>query len=162
MNIWLKILFLVLFLIFNACTLKQYVEQNAALIVFRTPTFKYADMGFIYKNKEEVKAEIYGTGQALMTLNISKHTVCMSRFECMSSKSFNTKVLSSLYPSDILDAIFRGKVIFSGLGLEKNGNGFTQVISREDKYNIYYKVLNREIIFRDTINAILIKIKKQY
>ena len=48
-----------------------------------------------------------------------------------------------------------------GEGLEKNRNGFTQTIVKEDKYDIHYSVLNNEIIFRDTINAILIKVKKQ-
>ena len=162
MNNWRRILFLTIGFLLTACTPKQYVEQNAALIVFKTPTFKYADMGFIYENSEEVKAEIYGSGQALMTLEISQSHVCMSRFECMGKKSFNQEVLSALYPDEILDDVFRGKVIFNGAGLEKNRNGFTQKIIKENKYNIHYSVLNNEVIFRDTINTILIKIKKQY
>ena len=161
MKIWKKIVFLMLIFVWSACTSKQYVEQNAALIVFKTPTFKYADMGFIYENSDEVKAEIYGSGQALMNLEISKNSVCMSLFECMGKKSFNKQVLSSLYPDTILDNIFRGKVIFNGLGLEKNRNGFTQKIRKSNKYNIHYSVLKNEIVFRDTINTILIKIKKQ-
>lgn len=162
MNYWRKVIFLTIGFVLSACTPKQYVEQNAALIVFKTPTFKYADMGFIYQNKEEVKAEIYGSGQALMVLKISKNHVCMSLFECMGKKSFNQAVLSTFYPDEILDDIFRGQVIFSGQGLEKNSNGFTQKIIKENKYNIHYNVLNNEVVFRDTINAILIKIKKQY
>ena len=162
MNIRRRILFLTIGFLLSACATKEYVEQNAALIVFKTPTFKYADMGFIYENKEEIKAEIYGSGQALMTLEISKSSVCMSRFECMGKKSFNQEVLSALYPDEILDDIFRGKVIFNGAGLEKSSNGFTQKIIKENKYNIHYSVLNNEVIFRDTINTILIKIKKQY
>ncbi len=162
MNVYRRIVFLITGFLLSGCTPKQYVAQNAALIVFKTPTFKYADMGFIYENSDEVKAEIYGSGQALMTLEISKRTVCMSRFECMGKKSFNHAVLSALYPDEILDDIFRGKEIFNGEGLVKNSNGFTQKIIKENKYNIHYIVLNNEIIFRDTINTILIKIKKQY
>ena len=161
MKSWRGIVFLMIGFVLSACTSKQYVEQNAALIVFKTPTFKYADMGFIYENNEEVKAEIYGSGQALMTLEISKSAVCMSLFECMGKKSFNKAVLSALYPDEILDEIFRGQIIFNGAGLKKSSNGFTQKIIKENKYNIHYSVLNNEIIFRDTINAILIKIKKQ-
>ncbi len=161
MNRWRRILFFMIGILLSACTSKQYVEQNAALIVFKTPTFKYADMGFIYENDEEVKAEIYGSGQALMTLEISKNNVCMSLFECMGKKSFNQELLSALYPDEILDNIFRGKVILNGAGLDKNSNGFTQKIIKENKYNIHYSVLNNEVIFRDTINTILIKIKKQ-
>jgi hypothetical protein len=154
-----KLLAIVLFL--QACGTTPYIKENSALIIFKTPTFKYADMGFIYENKNEVKAEIYGSGQALMSLKITGSSVCMSLLECMSKENFNKTVLSSMYPNEILDNIFRGKPLFKGKNLQRNRNGFTQTIINKYKYNIQYSVLNNEIIFRDTINAILIKIKKQ-
>ncbi|MEA2048361.1 MAG: hypothetical protein U9O64_07960 [Campylobacterota bacterium] len=153
--------FCIMVFLLHACASKQYVRQNSAFILFKTPTFKYADMGFIYENEEAVKAEIYGSGQALMSLEISRDSVCMSLLACMSKKRFNQEVLSKVYPDDILDDIFRGKVIFEGRGLEKNSNGFTQQIRKENKYNIEYSVLNNEVIFHDTINSIRIIIKEQ-
>jgi hypothetical protein len=146
----------------SACASKEYVQQNSAYIMFKTPTFKYADMGFIYENEEEIKIEIYGSGQALMSLEISETSVCMSLLECMGKSAFNKEVLSDLYPEDILENIFRGRSLFNGAGLEKKGTGFTQKIVKKDKYNIDYSVLNNEVIFHDTINTIDIKIKKQY
>ncbi len=146
----------------SACASKEYVQQNSAYIMFKTPTFKYADMGFIYENEEEIKIEIYGTGQALMSLEISETSVCMSLLECMGKRDFNQKVLSAMYPEDLLENIFRGRALFHGMGLEKKGDGFTQKIVKKDKYNIDYSVLNQQIIFRDTINSILIQVKKQY
>jgi len=160
MNIRVIILFFIGFVL-TACASKQYLQEDSALIVFKTPTFKYADMGFIYENKEEIKAEIYGSGQALMTLRISDNNVCMSLLECMSKNDFNKEVLSDVYPEDIIENIFRGKPIFEGEGLTKNRNGFTQKIVYLNKYKIDYSVLNSEIIFRDKINTILIKIKQQ-
>ncbi len=154
-------IFIMSFLL-SACTSKEYVKQNSAFIMFKTPTFKYADMGFIYENEKEIKVEIYGSGQALMSLEISETSVCMSLLECMSKSAFNKEVLSGMYPEDILENIFRGKPLFNGVGFEKKGNGFTQKIVKKDKYNIEYSVLKNEIIFRDTINTILIKVKKQY
>ena len=156
------ILLIIVSFLFSACASKEYVEQNAAFIMFKTPTFKYADMGFIYENKEEIKVEIYGSGQALMSLEISETSVCMSSLECMSKSTFNKEVLYSMYPQDTLENIFRGKALFDGIGLETKGNGFTQKIGKKDKYNIDYRVLNNQVIFHDTINAILIKVKKQY
>lgn len=146
----------------NACASKEYVQQNSAYIMFKTPTFKYADMGFIYENEKEVKIEIYSSGQPLMSLEISETSVCMSLLECMSKSIFNKEVLSSLYPEDSLENILRGRPLFNGTGLEKKGTGFTQKIVKKDKYNIDYSVLNKQIIFRDTINSILIQVKKQY
>ena len=147
--------------LFTACAPKEYVQQNSALIIFKTPTFKYADMGFIYENDKEIKVEIYGSGQAMLSIEISETSVCMSLLECMSKSAFNKEVLSSVYPVDILENIFRGKPIFNKEGLEIKGNGFTQKIVKKDKYNIDYSVLNKQIIFHDTINTILIKVKKQ-
>ncbi len=158
-RVYLAVVTITLFLV--GCGKQPYIEENAALIVFKTPTFKYADMGFVYQNKEEVKVEIYSNGQALISLEISSDSVCMSLFECMGKEHFNEKVLSGAYPKDILENVFRGKPIFSSKYLQKNRNGFTQNITNKNKYDIHYSVLNNEIIFRDTINTILIKIKKQ-
>ena len=162
MNFKRTVSLLMMGFLFSACAPKEYIKQNSAFIMFKTPTFKYADMGFIYENEEEVKVEIYGSGQALMSLEISEISVCMSLLECMGKSTFNKEVLSDMYPEDTLENIFRGKPLFNGLGLEKKGDGFTQRIIKKDKYNIEYNVLNNQIIFRDTINTILIKVKKQY
>lgn len=162
MNILKKIVFLIFAFVMSACTSPAYLKENAAFIVFKTPTFKYADMGFIYESHDEVKVEIYASGQVLMKLEIAKNSICMSLLECMPTKSFNDKVLSVYYPDHLLDDVFRGKAIFAGLGLKKQSNGFTQNIRKTNQYNIEYSVLNGAVIFRDTMNAILIKIKKQY
>lgn len=147
-------------LFFSACATKSYTKQDSALIIFKTPTFKYADMGFIYQNDEALKIEIYGSGQALMSLEIQKDSVCMSLLECMSKESFNRQVLNENYPKEVLENIFRGKKIFDQEGLVKNSNGFTQKIVKEGKYDIQYNVLNNHITFHDRINAITIKVKK--
>ncbi|MCD6653964.1 MAG: hypothetical protein LT067_04245 [Sulfurovum sp.] len=161
----MKIVSFVFFIIgiffLGACAPKQYIKQNAALIIFKTPTFQYADLGFIYENEEETKVEIYSNAQPLMSLKIAKETICMSFLKCMPKETFNQKVLSAYYPKDTLVHIFHGKPIFDQVGLEKNRNGFTQKITSPNKYEIIYSVLNDEIIFRDTINQILIKVKKQ-
>jgi len=143
------------------CGEAAYTRQNSAYIVLKTPTFKYADMGFIYENSDELKAEIYGSGQALMTLRVTKDSVCMSRLECMSKSTFNSLILSVNYPKDIIGQIFRGKPIFGGAGMVQKRNGFTQKLVNADKYHIEYSVLNNKIFFRDTINQILIKVIKQ-
>ncbi len=76
------------------------------------------------------------------------------------AKSFNRSVLSASYPDDLLEHIFRGQELFGGEGLTKTRNGFTQKIVKKGKYNIQYSVLNKQILFRDTMNDILIKVKR--
>jgi len=156
-----KIVFLALVgFVLSACSAKEYAKQESVFIVFKTPTFRHADLGFIYVNDEEMKIEIYSSGQAVMSLEVSQSAVCMSMLECMSKHSFNKEVLSENYPNTILDNIFKGKKIFNGTNVVKMGNGFTQNISNLSKYDITYSVLNKQIIFRDTINDVLIKVKR--
>jgi hypothetical protein len=144
----------------TGCATKEYVKQESVFIVFKTPTFKHADLGFMYENADEMKVEVYSNGQAAMALEIGKEQICMSLLACMDKKSFNKEVLSDEYPTDILNHIFRGEEIFSGLHRVKTRNGFTQNIVKANKYNINYSVLNKQIIFRDTINDIVIKVKR--
>jgi len=154
------ILMSIVILLINACAPKEYTKEESVFILFKTPSFKHADLGFIYDNEKEMKIEIYGSGQVVMTLEISETSVCMSLFECMGKKSFNRLVLNKNYPETILADIFRGMPIFNGKDLKKTRNGFTQKLSQAGKYKINYSVLNKQIIFRDTINDILIKVKR--
>jgi len=146
--------------VFTGCAGTQYTKQNSIYMVFKTPSFKYADLGFMYANDEEIKVEIYSNGQALMALELQKEKICMSWLECLDKKSFNKRVLNEAYPKDILRHIFKAEEIFSGLNRTQTSNGFTQNISIANKYHINYSVLNKQIIFRDTMNHIMIKIQR--
>ncbi|MEY3001974.1 MAG: hypothetical protein RLZZ428_349 [Pseudomonadota bacterium] len=154
------VLFLVGVVFFYGCTTKEYTEEKSAYILFKTPTFKYADMGFVYENEDEVKAEIYSNGQAVMSLRITHSAVCMSALECMGADEFNQKVLSAHYPQGILEHIFKGEPIFEGAAIERKGNTFTQQLKKEGKYTIKYSVLKNQITFHDRMNAIKIMIKR--
>ncbi len=148
-----------LLIIFVGCAATQISKDESALIVWKTSTFRYADMGFISDSGRELNVEIYGSGSALMHLKIGQDTVCMSRLKCMSKEQFNREILSRYYPKNIVEDIFRGKVIFDGRGYVKNPQGFSQNIISRGEYEIEYKVVDKEIIFRDRSNTILIKIK---
>jgi hypothetical protein len=158
----LKIFFFGLLFVFGlvGCATKEYVKQESVFIVFKTPTFKHADLGFIYENPEETKVEIYSNGQAVMALHIGKEKICMSLLECLDKKSFNKRVLSNAYPADILSHIFKAEEIFSGDNRVETRNGFTQILRKKDKYDINYSVLNTQILFRDRINDIFIKVNR--
>ena len=155
----MTILAVILFL--SGCTEPQPQRTQSALIVWKSSSFRYADMGFISDDGRTLKVEIYGSGTALMRLKIGEQSICMSQFECMSKDNFNRKLLSPHYPGDTLENIFRGKPIFSRAGLRQKRNGFTQKIKKNQAYQIEYSVLNNQTVFRDTINQIVIKVTKQ-
>ena len=146
---------------FSACT-PIPKKQESAFIVIKTPTMKYADMGFISSSVNGLEVEIYAAGQPLMSFEINGLNVCMSTFECMDKKSFNEKVLSAVYPDDILENIFRAKPIFNSKNLEQDKEGsFSQKLTKEGVYDISYSVNSKQRTFRDKLNKILIKVREQ-
>jgi len=145
----------------SGCAQTEPQRGHSAMIVWKSPTFRYADMGFVSDSGSRLQVEIYGSGTALMRLKIDGDSICMSRFSCMSKKHFNRELLSASYPSDTLENIFRGKPLFGGRSLAEKRNGFTQKIQKSNTYDIVYTVSTNQIIFRDTINQIVIKVIKQ-
>jgi hypothetical protein len=153
-------LFLLLFFLLG-CAQTEPHRDHSALIVWKSPAFRYADMGFVSDSGSRLQVEIYGSGSALMRLKIDRDSICMSQFNCMSKERFNRELLSASYPDDTLENIFRGKPLFEGRSLAKKRNGFTQNIQKSKTYHIVYMVSTNQIIFRDTINQIVIKVIKQ-
>jgi len=152
---------LVLFILITGCGEPQFQSEESAYIIWKTPTFRYADQGFIYHSPSQLRVEIYGNGQPLMRLDMKEQEICASFLQCMSKKKFNEMMLSPWYPASLLENVFRGKILFNGEGMVEKRNGFTQTISNGKKYQIHYSVLNNRVIFRDTINKIQIKVIKQ-
>ena len=155
------VIFIMVLFTFDACTGIQPEKQESAFIVMKTPTFKYADMGFISNSSSKVKVAIYGAGQPLMNLEINGMNVCMSTFKCMEKKDFNAEVLHASYPDTLLENIFRAKPIFDKENLVKNENGFSQKLTKESEYDISYSVNGNQRVFRDTLNKILIKVREE-
>lgn len=156
-----KFVFLGLMLLLNSCSLKEAKKQESAFIVMKTKTIKFADMGFIYSNDSEVKVEVYAAGQALVDLNINSENICISLLKCMDKEQFNEEVLVASYPKTLLENIFKAEAIFDKKNLVEVEGGFEQKISKEGEYNISYSVISGKRIFRDKINKILIKVRKQ-
>jgi hypothetical protein len=155
-----KAIGVILFFVLLGCGRSPYIEENSAFIVFKTPTFRYADMGFVYQNANEVKLQIYSNAQSVMSLKVTQSSVCMSMFECMSPSSFNAKVLSDKYPPSILRDILRAKPIMDKKYIKYTQDGFIQDINVANSYNIKYKVSKNKIEFVDKLNHINIKIIK--
>ncbi len=150
-------------LLLSGCTLMlpqpKETKQTSALIVWKSPAMKYADMGFILDEGDRLKVEIYSSGTAVMRLSVDEKRVCMSTLECLSKKEFNSRVLTPYYPSDLIENIFRAQPIFAGEGLQRNATGFTQKILHAT-YEIEYSVDSQTVDFVDSLNNIHIKVTK--
>ena len=156
----LKQLILFAFTIFIVgCSKPIYKTQDSALIVIKSKSLRYADMGFIYNGKNRTKVDIYSNGQALLAIEMYNDSICMGDFKCMSYEQFNSRFLSKDYPEHLFRNIFTSNDIFNSQNLIKNQNEYTQEI-KSDNYDIIYKRGKNITTFRDKKNSILIKIKK--
>jgi len=145
----------------NACRSPGLPEaQEGVFVVWKTPVVRYADQGFLYRGKERIRLEVYANGQAVMRLSVTPTQICSGTL-CMSPETFNLRYLSPRYPKTFLMNLLSGKPIFGGEGSKASPSGWSQEIHRMDEYAIYYRVSKDSIAFRDTINAIVIKIKKE-
>ncbi len=136
----------------------EYDSSKGSMIVFKTPTVRYADQGFVSTASNETKVEIYSNGQSVMRLRVTPSQVCLTKLACMSKKEFNSKVLGNEnYPEDLIESVFRGEPIFNMENIKQSGNSFTQRIKR-DGMDITYRKDAKRIEFNDTITGVKIKV----
>ena len=99
------ILFSLLFLL-SGCALKQKPISASRTIVFKTPSIKFYDSGFITEYRDHIKLEIYNAGNIVLYLDIYKDKICQSAFKCIQAKEFNLKYLHNSYKDDFLYNLF--------------------------------------------------------
>jgi len=139
-------------------SMPEYQTSKGTMIVFKTPTMRYADQGFVSTSANETKVEIYGNGQAVMRLRITPSEVCVSKMACMSKKDFNKKILGNQdYPPTLIENIFKGEPIFNMEGMEQSDHSFIQHIKKPNMDITYIRTPKR-IEFNDKITGTKIKV----
>ena len=159
-NIFSILAFAIFGVMLGGCSQSKVIPQEGIFVVWKSPAMKYADQGFLYHEKGRLRLEVYASGQPALKLTVTPGQVCSGAL-CMRAKAFNRRYLSADYPEDTLQRILAGEPIFSGEGRSESQAGFTQKIEKRGDYAIDYSVLNGSIVFRDTINHIMIKIQKE-
>jgi len=152
----MKYLYLIFFLLFSGCSVKNFSSKESKIVVIKSPKLKFNDIGYIKDDGSYVRLELYSAGVAIESIDI-KHLVCTKQ-GCITKSKFNKEYLHPSYPNDILRNILLKKPIFGGENLKKLSSGFIQNIKSKD-YNIKYKVTPKEVFFKDRKNKIILKIK---
>jgi hypothetical protein len=155
------VFFVLMALLFSACSsvTPSPTPQKSLFVVWKSPSLRYADQGFLYVKPGKLKFEVYASGQPALNISITSSQICTGLL-CMSKKRFNAKYLSKYYPDNILENILTGKAIFGGKNLKKSGEGFSQQII-DKSYSINYRVKDGYIDFIDKKSNVAIKIKNQ-
>ena len=143
--------------VLGGCTAKQYTKNESSLIVIKTPQIKFADLGYIRKNSDEVRVDLFTAGQLMQSIEID-NMVCVDA-GCMSKSSFNADYLHPSYPDELLLDVLLARPIFEKASMEKTESGFIQRL-KSTEYNIIYTIENGDVYFKDKQNGFLIKITK--
>ena len=154
---YIQIFFILWASFFVGCAPKTYSVNEGRFIVIKTPKIKFADLGYIRKNVDEVRADLFIAGNLVQSIEI-KTLVCVNE-GCITKASFNEDYLNASYPDDLMLNVLLAKPIFEKASMKKTEGGFTQELTSPE-YNIVYKIENGTIYFKDKQNNILIKIFK--
>ena len=104
-------LFLIGFL-FIGCSIKQPTISQSATVIFKTPTMKFYDKGFVTQYKNYIHLQIFSLGNIVLNLEVYKDKICSSTFQCISSKEFNAKYLSHTYKDKFMFELFKKNKIY--------------------------------------------------
>ena len=98
-------------IILTGCFTKPTVSKSA-IVIFKTPSLKFYDRGFLTTYDDHIHLQVYNAGQVGLNLLIYKDRVCQTTFECLDANEFNHKYLSSNYSSDFLYTLFSKQKIY--------------------------------------------------
>ena len=139
------------------CAPKKYEKNESRLIIIKTPKLKYADLGYLRRDGDEVRVELFVAGQQVQSIEIDS-LICVNE-GCLNKSAFNREYLHPAYPDDLLLDVLLARPIFEKASLQRTDAGFMQKL-KTTQYNIVYKIENGDIYFKDKQNGFLIKLTK--
>ena len=152
----MKYILLISILFFSACSMKNYDNTQAKIIIIKSPKIKFSDLGYIRNTNTNIELELFIAGKAIQRITVN-HLICTSE-GCMSKSGFNEDYLNKAYPDDMLQNLLLAKPIFDKKNIKKTDVGFEQHI-KNLHVDISYKVDSHVVFFKDRKNKIIFKIK---
>ena len=106
------LLYILLVLVFTSCASKVANISKGAIVIFKTPSMKFYDKGFVKAFDDYVNLQIYNSGQVALNIDIYNDKICKGFLQCQSSKEFNKRFLSSTYKDNFLYELFKSKKVY--------------------------------------------------
>lgn len=152
-------IFLAFFMV--ACSTKtEFTASQSVSVLLKSKQFRFNELGFLYKDAQNTRLELYKLAQPLFALEIKPSKICVNKY-CTNKQNFNERFFNNAYYDALLEDILSAKPIFSSANLKKNECGFSQKItSKSGKFDISYKVCNGDVDFNDSKNKIKFTMKK--
>ncbi|MDR1554621.1 MAG: hypothetical protein LBS39_01175 [Campylobacteraceae bacterium] len=156
-----KYIFLVLIvLFFSSCGVKQQQTEisSPVKVIIKSPNVKLSGLGFYKKGGNYVNLQVFAG--AVPALNYESSTTICVNDKCMIRSIFNDKFFMHAHYAELIDDILAGKPIYKSKNLSKTQNGFSQNITKNGEYDIFYEVKNDNVEFEDFKNKVYIALKK--
>lgn len=115
-------------------------------------------MGYIRYDDDVVQVELFTAGVSVEKITLDNNEVCVS-IGCMSEEKFTKEYLNPNYPPDTMRHVLQNIDIFGGLGKSKACNGVEYQYIRNDEIDVMYRRKQGEILFKDRLNGVMIKIE---
>jgi len=97
---------------FSGCAVKNLQQSKSAVVIFKTPVFKFYDKGFVNIYEDHINLQVFEVGKLALNLYIYKDKICQSSFECLSAEEFNKEYLHHSYKKDFLYKLLSQKKIY--------------------------------------------------
>ncbi len=150
---------LILLFVFGGCAIKQpYSVSKPYHVVIKNRDLALSDTGFIKKDSSRLNLQLFSAGSPLLDLIVYKDRVCRDLL-CMNKLAFNKKFFGYKHYESFVDDLFNFLPLYEKKNIKKTKNGFTQKLV-SDYYDIFYKIKDGSLYFKDRKNRVLIKIKE--
>lgn len=144
-------------LLIAGCVQPKPVSRSA-IVTFIAKGIKVHDTAFVATDGSEASIQVYSAGNLALDIT-SASMVCINSL-CLSDDEFCSKYLSEHYPQRLINTIVSKKRLeMDGADSMEYPDGFEQSIYEKEKYDIRYSVKKNEVLFKDRLNGIIIKVK---
>lgn len=145
-------------LLLSGCATKiPIISSDTYLITIKNKQMALSDTGFLNHGKDYVNVQIFSAGAVLFNLE-AQENICLDG-RCTSRTEFNKLFFEHLHYEAMINDILEMKPLYNGKNKVSIEGGFEQELDLPNSY-ISYKVQNKSLIFRDSKNGILIKLKE--
>ncbi len=137
-----------------------HTRSGSYLITIKTKQFAFSDTGFLTYYPDRISLQVFTTGKPVLQMKIytDEDNICVQKV-CKYKHGFNKFYLTDAYPDTLIENLLMMRPIMKGRNLEKTSDGFIQRIDGED-YDIRYEVKGSDLIFKDTKNRLILKLKE--
>lgn len=156
-----KLIFLsILAMLFlGGCAVKKDITSSTpSMITIKNKQLALSDTGFINRGKAYANVQVFSAGTVLFNLEMVGNYVCMEG-KCVDKLTFNQHFFQAEHYEGLLEDILNRAPIYGGEKLRKVDGGFEQEFEFKESH-IFYKVDAKTLLFKDTKQNVLIRLKE--